>query len=115
MPASINVSGLFMYQRWTYGKTLSGLPMTILTVTACKNIGKPYKRREAIVISSRVHPGETNSSFVFQGLLEMLTGNDVNVQSLRENFVFYLMPCLNPDGVVRGNYRSSFAGVDLNR
>ena len=25
------------------------------------------------------------------------------------------MPCLNPDGVVVGNYRSSFAGVDLNR
>ena len=37
------------------------------------------------------------------------------MQSLRENFVFYLIPCLNPDGVLKGNYRSSFSGVDLNR
>ena len=29
--------------------------------------------------------------------------------------MFTVIPCLNPDGVVRGNYRSSFAGVDLNR
>jgi murein tripeptide amidase MpaA len=26
-----------------------------------------------------------------------------------------LIPCLNPDGVLCGNYRNSIAGVDLNR
>jgi hypothetical protein len=26
-----------------------------------------------------------------------------------------MIPCLNPDGVVCGNYRSSLAGIDLNR
>ena len=89
--------------------------MLILTITGSKSIGKPYKRRESIIISSRIHPGESNASFVFQGILEQLTSNDPNVQALRENFVFTLVPCLNPDGVVKGNYRSSFAGVDLNR
>jgi cytosolic carboxypeptidase protein 2/3 len=92
--------------------TNSGLPVPILTVTSCR----PKKKREGIVISSRVHPGETNSSFVFQGILEMLLSHlDPVSQCLRENFVFKLIPCLNPDGVVVGNYRSSFAGVDLNR
>jgi hypothetical protein len=68
------------------------------------------------VISSRVHPGETNSSFVFQGIIEMLMSHiDPVAAQLRDNFVFKLIPCLNPDGVVVGNYRSSFAGVDLNR
>jgi murein tripeptide amidase MpaA len=67
------------------------------------------------MVSSRIHPGETNSSFVFSGLIESLIKVDPISQYLRDNFVFKLVPCLNPDGVVRGNYRSSFAGVDLNR
>ena len=96
--------------------TLSGLPVPIVTITASKSIGKKFSKREAIILSSRVHPGETNSSFVFAGIIEMLSKpHDPISQYLRENFVFKLIPCLNPDGVVKGNYRSSFAGVDLNR
>lgn len=34
---------------------------------------------------------------------------------LRDNFVFKIVPMLNPDGVINGNYRCSLAGVDLNR
>ena len=36
-------------------------------------------------------------------------------QMLRKLFVFKIVPMLNPDGVVVGNYRCSLAGVDLNR
>ena len=90
--------------------------MPMITITAAKNLGRKLAKREAVVISSRVHPGETNSSFVFQAMLEFLTKlNDPVAQALREQFVFKLIPCLNPDGVTKGNYRSSFAGVDLNR
>ena len=28
---------------------------------------------------------------------------------------FYVVPMINPDGVVAGNYRTSFSGRDLNR
>ena len=34
---------------------------------------------------------------------------------LRDNFVFKIIPMLNPDGVINGNYRCSLAGCDLNR
>ena len=34
---------------------------------------------------------------------------------LRRHFVFKIVPMLNVDGVIVGNYRCSLAGVDLNR
>lgn len=34
---------------------------------------------------------------------------------LRDRYVFYIVPMLNPDGVVIGNFRTSYSGKDLNR
>ena len=90
------------------------------------------KKKKGVVVTARVHPGETNSSWMMEGLILFLTSdsphahvilhshftNDVTVmswQALRRSFVFKLVPMLNPDGVVVGNYRTSLAGVDLNR
>lgn len=71
--------------------------------------------RRAIVITSRVHPGESNASFIVEGILNYLV-SDVDVaRYLRNNFVFKIIPMLNPDGVIIGNYRTSLSGLDLNR
>lgn len=36
-------------------------------------------------------------------------------EELRRHFVFKIVPILNPDGVIYGNYRCSLLGCDLNR
>ena len=72
--------------------------------------------RKGIVLSARVHPGETVGSWMMRGALFFLTDPDNEEASLlRKNFVFKVIPMLNPDGVINGNYRCSLAGCDLNR
>jgi murein tripeptide amidase MpaA len=62
-----------------------------------------------------VHPGETQGSWMMQGLIDYLIGDDENAKYLRETFVFKIIPMQNPDGVIVGNYRCSLMGTDLNR
>uniref|UniRef100_T1IZX3 Peptidase M14 domain-containing protein n=1 Tax=Strigamia maritima TaxID=126957 RepID=T1IZX3_STRMM len=73
-----------------------------------------FKKR-VIVVTARVHPGETPSSWVMKGLIDLLTGDTTIAQTLREKFIFKLVPMLNPDGVIVGNNRYSLSGRDLNR
>merc|ERR1719472_476367 len=66
-------------------------------------------------MSGRVHPGETPGQFATNGFLQFVLSGDPRAAELRRRFVFKIVPMLNPDGVVVGNYRTSLAGVDLNR
>ena len=53
-----------------------------------------------ILITARVHPGETNGSWMMKGFLDYITSNDADANTLRDNFIFKVIPMLNPDGVI---------------
>ncbi len=101
--------------RKTLCRTLAGNRCEYLSITS-KDRGIPMAQRKSVVITARVHPGETVGSWMMQGVLDFLTDvNDPEARLLRDNFVFRIVPMLNPDGVINGNYRCSLAGCDLNR
>ena len=96
-------------------RSIAGNPVDLLIITNLESSQDAIAERPAIVISSRVHPGESNASFIMEGIIEYLMSNDMVAQILRNMYVFKIVPMLNPDGVIVGNYRSSLGGYDLNR
>lgn len=68
-----------------------------------------------VLISARVHPGETPASYLMQGIIDVLLSDAPLIRQLREKVIFKIIPMLNPDGVYVGNYRTDTYGLDLNR
>ena len=59
----------------------------LLTITHPQNL-EPSARAKMVFITARVHPGESPSSFVCQGLIEQLISDSPEARLLRENIIF---------------------------
>ncbi|XP_058518257.1 cytosolic carboxypeptidase 2 [Ochotona princeps] len=99
----------------TLCRSLAGNTVYLLTITNPSRSPQEAAAKKAVVLSARVHPGETNGSWIMNGFLDFILSNAPDAQLLRDIFVFKVVPMLNPDGVIVGNYRCSLAGRDLNR
>lgn len=98
--------------------SLIGLAVPIITITA----NSEHTSKNVILVSCRIHPGETNASYMCRGLLKYLTSNSPKLKEFLERNIVKVVPMSNPDGVLFGNFRTStadfyadFLGVDLNR
>lgn len=96
-------------------KTRAGNSVEMLIITNFLSTQDQIAERKCVIISARVHPGESNASYIMEGCVEILLGNEPESKKLRDVYVFKVIPMLNPDGVIVGNYRCSLAGLDLNR
>ncbi|XP_046861355.1 cytosolic carboxypeptidase 1-like [Xenia sp. Carnegie-2017] len=100
------------YERQVLCDSLSGNPCYVVTITSptLKEDTRSY-----IFLTSRVHPGESNASWVMKGVFDFLLSNKITAKMLREMYIFKIIPMLNPDGVINGCHRCSLSGSDLNR
>jgi len=118
---SLNKKYRNILQKNVLCRTISGYECEILTITSpnfptkTNTIIPNKKLKKGVIFTARVHPGETVSSWMLQGVIEFLLSDDLIAQKLRENYVFKIIPMLNIDGVIQGNYRCSLIGCDLNR
>ena len=74
-----------------------------------------FPDKNSLIVTCRVHPGETPGQLNFSGFLKFILSNDPRAIILRKEFVIRLVPILNPDGVYRGHFRMDYFGNNLNR
>lgn len=120
------------FYREVIAKSLDGRDVEVITISSKKNFAGEREEREVglfqgcshrcfkslkpiVFISARVHPGETPSSYLLDTIIQLLISKDPRGVALRSNFVFKIIPMLNPDGVARGHFRVDQNGINLNR
>lgn len=91
-------------------ESFSGLELPLISISN----GSSQKKTN-IIMTARIHPGETNSSHMLEGFIRALLESTTFSFKLIAACNFYIIPMMNPDGVTAGNYRTSFSGRDLNR
>ncbi|XP_028642761.1 cytosolic carboxypeptidase 6 isoform X1 [Grammomys surdaster] len=111
---SLQKKNMDYFFREQLGQSVQQRQLDLLTITSPENL-REGSDKKVIFITGRVHPGETPSSFVCQGIIDFLVSQHPIARVLREHLVFKIAPMLNPDGVYLGNYRCSLMGFDLNR
>ena len=92
------------------GRTPDGNAIDLL------RIGEAREGKTVCWITARQHPSETMAEWFAEGLIDrLLDPDDFLARKLLDECVFHVVPCMNPDGVRRGNTRRNGANVDLNR
>ena len=79
------------------------------------NRGKKVRKKQSIVVFSRLHPPELSGYIAMKAFVETLLDDTQLAQQFREKYRIIVYPMINPDGVDMGHWRHNVGGVDLNR
>lgn len=88
----------------------SGLDVPLLKFPCRKGNNSPV-----IFVTGRIHPGEASSSHMVEGMIDFLCSSSIEANYLLDAVEVRVVPMINVDGVVCGNFRTGLSGDDLNR
>ena len=118
------------YRQQTLCKTLSGNDCPLLTITslsnsadleqdeqqtipfrmspfACPDVRNVSSRRveekSFVVLTARVHPGESNASWVMKGIIDYLLSEEPTARILRDRYIFKVSSILMRSLATRGS------------
>jgi hypothetical protein len=94
------------------GKTVQGRDLHLVTVT---DFEEPDPGKKVVWLQARQHAWEAGTSFVMEGALRFITGDDAKARELRRRVVFKFTPMMDPDGCANGGVRFNANGYDVNR
>ncbi len=77
------------------------------------DVSQPDAGKSRVWIHAGIHPAETTSYFVVEGLVAWLLSGDPAAEALLDTTIIDIVPMANPDGVFLGNYRTSSRSVNL--
>lgn len=92
------------------GRSQLNVPIQMLTITD-STVSDQNKKR--IWIHGRAHPSEQPCSWHLEAMINELTSGSEYSKSLLAQTIFYIVPFINPDGVIGGFSRSSSTGVNV--
>ena len=76
---------------------------------------EPEEKKPYVVWVGRQHPPEVTGALALMPFSEeVLSGAELS-EAFLEQFNVLIIPMINPDGVVNGNWRFNMGGMDLNR
>jgi predicted deacylase len=88
------------------GESVEGRPIRL----AGSDVGP-----EAVILIGRQHPAEVPGALAMRAFTDVVLADTELARRFRERFGLYILPLLNPDGVVNGHARHNAGGTDLNR
>ena len=76
--------------------------------------GIPEDNKKTIFLMALQHAGEDAGGFFAEGMVHYLLSDSPGAKEVREQFIFKVVPMMNPDGIFHGVTRYNAQGEDLN-